>query len=276
LWANLIRIKKAADDFGSGNHDARISYRKWSPISNISKAFNQMAEQTQRSIRSQKELTSAVSHELRTPVARMRFALEMLDASQDKKEKTRFVKDINKDIDELDLLLEELLSYARFDQKNYKINPRLEKLIPWISDSMEKLMPLANHKMLHYKVEGIGVNETALFEARLMSRVLDNLVQNALRYAKQTVEVTLTKDQDDYLLRVDDDGIGIPENQRKHIFDAFSRLDASRDRASGGFGLGLAIANRIVKAHHGNISIHQSDLGGASFEVRWSAKAEAI
>jgi len=101
---------------------------------------------------------------------------------------------------------------------------------------------------------------------------LDNLVQNALRYASQTVEVTLTKDNNDYLLIVEDDGKGIPEEKRAHIFDAFSRIDASRDRASGGFGLGLAIVDRIVQAHSGNVSIHDSPLGGARFEVRIPAK----
>ena len=272
FWTNLIRIKNAAENFGKGDYDVRIKHSWWSPIKRISTAFNAMAEQTQRSIHQQKELTSAVSHELRTPVARMRFALEMMDSNSSKKDITRFTKDINADIDELDLLLEELLTYARFDQQTYRLNPSLEKLIPWMSNSMDKLMPLANNKMLHYKVEGIGINETSLFEPRLLSRVLDNLVQNALRYASQTVEVTLTKDNNDYLLIVEDDGKGIPEEKRAHIFDAFSRIDASRDRASGGFGLGLAIVDRIVQAHSGNVSIHDSPLGGARFEVRIPAK----
>lgn len=272
FWTNLTKIKTASEEFGSGNYSARIPHKRWSPIANVSKAFNAMAEQTQSSMRAQKELTSAISHELRTPVARMRFAIEMLDASSDKSEKSRYVKDINEDIDELNLLLEELLTYARFDQEDNRVSPSLEKVIPWISSSMEKLMPLAGTKILHYKVEGIGVNETSVFEPRLMTRVLDNIVQNALRYAKQTIEVTLSKDKDDYLLIIDDDGDGIPKDKRDQIFNAFSRIDASRDRASGGFGLGLAIANKIIKAHQGNISIHSSPLGGARFEVRFPAR----
>ena len=104
-----------------------------------------------------------------------------------------------------------------------------------------------------------------------MSRVLDNLVQNALRYANQQVLVIFTKDKNNYVLIVEDDGTGIPKTERTHIFDAFSRLDASRDRASGGFGLGLAIAERIVKGHQGNISIQSSELGGAKFEVQFPA-----
>ena len=273
FWSNLVRIKQAADEFGSGNYSARIPYKKRSPIAQISKAFNAMAERTQRSIRSHKELTTAVSHELRTPVARMRFALEMLSATHDDNDKQRFVNDINKDIDELDLLLEELLTYARFDQDDAALKLSEEKLSPWISESMNKLMPLAKgtEKTLNYQIKGIGVSETAMLEVRLMSRVLDNLVQNALRYSHQRVEVTLTKDDDSYLLIVEDDGEGIPKEERDHIFDAFSRLDASRDRASGGFGLGLAIAERIVKGHQGSIAVHDSAFGGARFEVRMPA-----
>lgn len=273
LWSNLIKIKQAADEFGSGNYNARIPYKKYSPIAKVSQAFNDMAERTQRSMRSQKELTTAVSHELRTPVARMRFALEMLSTSNDKQDNKRYLNDLDTDIDDLDLLLEELLSYARFDQENTKINRIWVKLVPWISDSIEKLMPLTKDKALNYHIVGIGVNEMALMEPRLMTRVLDNLVQNALRYALYKVEVTLSKDNDSYILIVEDDGKGIPESERHHIFDAFSRIDASRDRSSGGFGLGLAIADRIVKGHQGNITIHDSVFGGARIEVRWSVEA---
>jgi signal transduction histidine kinase len=269
FWSNLIKIKQAADEFGAGNYSARIPYKKRSPIAEVTKAFNAMAECTQRSIRSHKELTSAVSHELRTPVARMRFALEMLSATDDKEDQQRFVNAINNDIDELDLLLEELLTYARFDQQDTAMKLHEVPLIPWLDASMKQLIPLATHKNLDYRLEGIGVNETAWIEPRLMSRVLDNLVQNALRYAKQYVKVTLTKDNNDYLLVVEDDGTGIPDTERAHIFDAFSRLDASRDRASGGFGLGLAIAERIVKGHQGTLTIDDSVLGGARFEVRY-------
>jgi len=269
LWSNLLKIRNAANEFGQGNYSSRIPYRKRSTIAPVAQAFNAMAERTQQSINTQKELTSAVSHELRTPVARMRFALEMLEESDTDEDKTRYVESINSDIDDLDMLLEELLSYARFDQQNSKINRRLEKLTPWLSTSMDKLMPLADDKLLNYQINGIGLNESAYFEPRLMSRVLDNLVQNALRYANNTVEVTLSKDSQHYVLTVEDDGNGISKADQIHIFDAFSRIDSSRDRSTGGFGLGLAIADRIIKAHQGTITIEDSKMGGACFEVYW-------
>ena len=274
LWSNLQKIKRAAIEFGNGNYDARIPFRKRSSIADVSAAFNSMAERTQDSIRSQKELTSAVSHELRTPVARMRFALEMLENTEDRQAIKRYSTDINDDIEELDKLLEELLSYARFDQVNSKISLRMEKLSPWLTKSINKLMPLAKDKNLDYQVIGIGVNESAIFEPRLLSRVLDNLVQNAIRYARNNIEVTLCKDNEHYLLIVEDDGPGIEKQQRGKVFEAFSRLDASRDKATGGFGLGLAISDKIIKAHQGHINISKSKMGGAKFDVYWPIMVE--
>ena len=268
LWSNLIKIKRAAEDFGEGDYDKRIHYGRFSPIKHVSRAFNSMAERTQRSMRAQKELTSAVSHELRTPVSRMRFALSMLDSSSDPKDKKRFIKAINEDIDELDMLLEELLSYARLDQLEPQLTPVIVKIKPWFDNSMKKLLPLANDKRLHYNIKNINKQDSSLFEPKLMSRMLNNLIQNALRYADSTVDVTLKKEHGYLFILVEDDGKGIPKDKRETIFNPFSRLDPSRDRASGGFGLGLAIVNQIVKAHQGIITIHKSPLGGAKFVVR--------
>ncbi len=277
LWSNLKKLQKAADRFGAGDYNTRIPFNFFSPIGKISQAFNAMAERTQRSIQNQKELTSAVSHELRTPVARMRFALEMLedlnrsdtnDKDHIKASKSRFINDINTDINELDMLLEELLTYARLDHDKAEVKLGTVKLAAWFTNAMQRLEPLAGDKTLHYTIQEISENDTAQIEPRLMSRVLDNLVQNAIRYAKTRINVSLCKENGDFLLVVEDDGKGIPKSKQEHIFEAFSRIDESRDRASGGFGLGLAIANRIVKNHKGTISLHDLHLGGACFIVR--------
>ena len=220
LWSSLIKIKKAATEFGKGNYSARIAIGKFSPIKTISNTFNAMAEKTQDSIRSQKELTSAVSHELRTPIARMKFSLETLEYSQDKKEKGASIIDIKEDIAELNSLVDELLLYARYDQKNATLNLSNVNLANWFNTSLERLEPLAVNKTLHYQLEGINDEETSKIDARLMTRVIDNLVQNALRYAKQKVSISLRKTQKGYLLLVEDDGEGIPEDQRKKIFEA--------------------------------------------------------
>ena len=269
LWRNLSQLKLAAEQFGLGEYQVRVPYSKYSRLAELSHAFNAMAERTQHSIDSHKELTSAVSHELRTPVARMRFSLEMLSTSDDKQDIQRYTEDINGDIEELDLLLSELLTYARFDQNSGNMTFQSQNIKQWMRSSMKRLQPLANTIQLDYKIHHIKNDESALFEPRLMSRVLDNLVQNALRYAKTKVQVSLSKEGQYYLLCVEDDGQGIAKKERKKLFDAFFRIDSSRDRRSGGFGLGLAIAKRVVEGHKGEIKVDDSPLGGARFKVKW-------
>jgi two-component system sensor kinase ParS len=109
----------------------------------------------------------------------------------------------------------------------------------------------------------------ARFDPLLMARALGNLLQNAARYAHSQVNVIFALENGYFQLIVDDDGPGIPEAERDTIFDAFKRLDSSRDRGSGGYGLGLTIAYRISEWHDGEICVSDSPMGGARFEIRW-------
>lgn len=267
LWSNLIKIKRAADKFGKGIYSTRIMVGKFSPVKTIANAFNAMAKQTEDSIRAQKELTSSVSHELRTPIARIHFSVETLEHTDNDEEKIESISDIKEDIAELNSLIEELLHYARYDQQEIEISLVSTNIIEWFQHTMERLEPLSREK-LQYKVSAFTQNEMFFIDARLLSRVLDNLVQNALRYATNNVVVTLTKNKSNLLLIVEDDGEGIPKDKRQQIFEAFSRIDTSRNRKTGGYGLGLAIVDRIVKAHNGSIIIDDSKmLEGALFKV---------
>ena len=103
--------------------------------------------------------------------------------------------------------------------------------------------------------------------ARYLQLIIDNLVKNACLYANSRVKVTLKLCLDYYCIIVEDDGEGIPPSQRQEVLDVFTRLDNSRSRQTGGFGLGLAIVNTAVKAMEGNINIKSSELGGAMFVV---------
>ena len=109
----------------------------------------------------------------------------------------------------------------------------------------------------------------ARFDPQLMARALGNLLQNAKRYARSEIKITFSRDNGCYQLKVDDDGSGIPKDERERIFDAFKRLDASRDRGTGGYGLGLSIVQRITYWHGGEVSVADSPTGGASLIMRW-------
>jgi len=271
LWRDLSRIRNAAEQFGAGEYDARVPYKKRSRLAQLSQAFNNMAEQTQRSIRSHKELTSAVSHELRTPVARMRFSLDMLEDTKDASDKSRYISNMNTDMDELDSLLNELLTYARLDQGSNTANLEIEALCPWLDEAMNSLMPLSGAIALTWECDDLAKQSTAKFDSVLMNRLLSNLVQNAIRYASTRVSVSVSVNANNHqvLLCVDDDGVGIPVGERERLFEAFATQDNSRNKANDGFGLGLAIVKRIVNAHEGRVEIQDSPLGGARFCVSW-------
>jgi two-component system OmpR family sensor kinase len=104
-------------------------------------------------------------------------------------------------------------------------------------------------------------------DRRLLARAVGNLLRNAQKYAAHTVALSARRDGGLLEILVDDDGPGIPEDERERIFEPFYRLDRSRDRATGGFGLGLSIARKAVALHGGVLRVEQSPLGGARFVI---------
>jgi len=265
LWKNLLSLHNAAEQFGGGNFDARVKVGRFSSINLMSKSFNAMATRIQALISSHKELTNAVSHELRTPLARMQFALQELMEAENTKQKQHFYQEIVTDINELDALVNEMLVYASFERVSPNIEFSSVPLVPWVREQFEraKMIDLGKHYQLN--LDALIPNDDAKFESRLLARALSNLLRNASRYANTKVQLTATKNHDHYLLIVEDDGVGVPEECRQIIFEPFQRVDMSRDRDTGGYGIGLAIVSQIAEWHKGHCHVEESSLGGAKF-----------
>ena len=268
LWQDLSRLSSSTKAFGQGDFSVRVLTRKHSVLHRLAGAFNSMADRIQGLISSHKELTNAVSHELRTPIARMRFGMEMLETSTDTESRNRYMLSINSDIDELDQLVAELLTYARFDRDSPVVDFQPLEVYPWLVDVIRQAQIGTSEFVIDFEISDQEF-KYAHFDPALMARALGNLLQNAKRYARSEIKITFSRDNGYYQLRVDDDGSGIPKGQREHIFDAFRRLDASRDRGTGGFGLGLSIVQRIAYWHDGEVSVADSPSGGASLIMRW-------
>ncbi|HGX92167.1 MAG TPA: HAMP domain-containing protein, partial [Candidatus Tenderia sp.] len=268
LWRDLKRLRVSAEAFGEGDFSARATLPRRSVLRHLSEAFNGMAQRIQRLISSHKELTNAVSHELRTPIARLRFGMEMLQSARGEADRARYLRSMSADIDELDQLVAELLTYARFDRDRPALKFRCQPVAPWLAETVRQARIGNSQIAVEDEVQGEATAE-ARFEPRLMARALGNLLQNAQRYARRQVRVSFSCDDGVCQLCVDDDGPGIPPHQRQSVFEAFKRLDASRDRDTGGYGLGLAIVQRISQWHGGTVSVTDSPLGGARFTIRW-------
>ncbi|MEQ9508850.1 MAG: ATP-binding protein, partial [Alloalcanivorax xenomutans] len=173
---------------------------------------------------------------------------------------------LDRDIDQLDQLIDEILTYARLEQGTPTIDFQPVYLVEVCEQLRGELDTIRGDIVID--VEG----DRALAvdgDPRYLHRILQNLVTNALRYAQARIRMTIRLEEDGerVVLDVDDDGSGIPEHQRERVFKPFARLDQSRHRASGGYGLGLSIVKRIVDWHGGEVRVLESDWGGARFQV---------
>ncbi|WP_281097827.1 two-component system sensor histidine kinase RstB [Klebsiella pneumoniae] len=261
-WQDMLRIETAAQRFGEGHLSERIHFDSMSSFERLGVAFNQMADNINALIASKKQLIDGIAHELRTPLVRLRYRLEMSENLSEAESQA-----LNRDIGQLEALIEELLTYARLDRPQTELSLTTPDFPAWISDHVEDIQMVNPQREVALATLTHG-NYGAL-DMRLMERVLDNLVNNALRYSSQRVAVSLTLQGSRASLLVEDDGPGIAPEERERVFEPFVRLDPSRDRATGGCGLGLAIVHSIAQAMGGEVRCEASPLGGARFCFSW-------
>lgn len=271
LERKIGRVRLALNRVSQGNMDTRVKVDGNDEVDNLGTSFNQMTTHIQRLIEAQQELTRAVSHELRTPVARVRFGMEMLTDTDDYDSRLRQMEMIDKDIEALNSLIDEIITYAKLEQGTPSLH--FEYIV--LKDVLQQVV--RESKMIKGDREIIEVlpPDHIIVEAeyRYLHRVVQNFVGNALRYSNQNVRVSggINAHAMAYVC-VEDDGAGILEKDRERIFEAFARLDDSRTRASGGYGLGLSIVSRIAYWFGGQVVVDQSpELGGARFIMTWPA-----
>ncbi len=269
VWRDIRRLTIVAGAFGRGEFGARNRLPRRSPVWRLASTFDSMADRIRNLLESHKSLTHAVSHELRTPIARLRFGLEMLENSGDSTTSERYIRGMHVDIGELDHLVTELLTYARFDREKPALEIEASYIAPWLQDSILRICQYDTNIKPVLSVGSAPSTLEASFDKKLMERALGNLVGNACRYANSRVEVEYGSTGDGIFFDVCDDGPGVPMAERGRIFEPFARLDSSRDRQSGGVGLGLAIVKQIAHWHRGTVSIGDASLGGARFRVTW-------
>lgn len=266
-WRGLERLKSTAGQLGQGNMAERTRIPASSSIGSLASVFDTMADDIEYLLNQQRDLLNAVSHELRTPLTRLDFGLA-LALSEDLPEASRErLQSLVAHIRELDELVLELLSYSRL-QNPAQLPERVEVVLDEFIDSVLGSVDdeLENPEIVIDVALDCAVERFNL-DPRLTARALQNLLRNATRYCEKRIQVGVKVCPKGCEICVDDDGIGIPLDQRERIFEPFYRLDRSRDRATGGFGLGLAISRRALEAQGGTLTALASPLGGARFRV---------
>lgn len=271
LSKGLLILTRAAKSFGEGDFSSRVPTDVARPLKPLVMRFNDMAGRIQRLIRSHKELSHAVSHELRTPIARIRFAMEMTRELPDSDKREYYFEAMNENIEELDGLVDELLTYARFDREEPKLDFEPCK-IATLTEEVVARFEMTEAELNFKIVASSSVPIVADCDQDGIARVLDNLLRNAIRYAKKEIVVSIEENNGLVNVAVADDGPGVPQANWDSLFDPFVRLDKSRDRNSGGIGLGLAIVRRYMEWHNGNVTIADAASGGAQFTLSWPVK----
>lgn len=269
FWRDMMILHRAAEAVGDGKFDTPVGLKRFSPLHKLGAAFEAMKERIARLLSAHRELTSAVSHELRNPIMRLHYRHTLAREAPNAADKDRNLDLMRDDLAELDRLADELLTYAKLEHAEPKM--QLEPVLagPWLADLEREAAELARAHASDIKLDFKVTVETLQIEPRYMRRAVSNLLSNAIRFAKSRVLVIVTSTGGRSVIEVEDDGLGVAAEDRDKIFEPFIRLDESRDRKTGGFGIGLALVRRIAQWHGGEASVENSALGGARFRITW-------
>ena len=272
MQRKIRQVNYALNRTKSGDLNMRLPVDGTDEMASLASSYNSMSDHIQRLIEAQRELMRAVSHELRTPVARIRFGMEMLAEEDDYEYRLQQVEMIDKDIETLNTLIDEIMTYAKLEQGMPSLEIEKIVLVEVLEQVATETEALKTQKDIQLLAPPVTLEVEA--ERRYLHRVVQNLVGNAVRYCDHKVLISGgINEQGMAYVCVEDDGPGIPEQDRERVFEAFARLDDSRTRASGGYGLGLSIVSRIAYWFGGKIEVDQSpNLGGARFMMVWPAK----
>lgn len=259
------KLEKATVRFSKGDLQFRAITGIYA-LGSLNNSFNTMADKLERLFASNRNLANAISHELRSPIARIRIQLEMLGQEEQRQAQQDYILGISEDVDDMDELVDEILSYARMERRKPSLNLQAIDVHEWFVDQCEYLKTeVATPIELQINEE---LNEIYA-DHQMMARLVRNLVTNADKFAVTKIVIGLDLRSDLFRLWVDDDGEGIPEQYRDTVFEPFVRLEKSRSKKYGGHGLGLAIVAEIARFHGGKVEIKDSALGGARVLMTW-------
>jgi len=259
LTSPVRRLRAVVDCFGRGDFSARAPANRKDELGELARSFNQMASRIQTLLAAERRLLLDISHELRSPLARLGVAVELARSGEDRE---HMLDRIQKEADRLNELVAELLQVTRVES-----DPSMQKTDTVHLD--ELLADLVYDSLLEAKAKDCTLLLKAPASAivsgdeELIRRALENVIRNAIRYAPRgtSVDIEMAKLHDATIISVRDYGPGVPEEALSRIFDPFYRVDSDRNRASGGLGLGLAIARRSVQLHKGKLTAQNARPG---------------
>ena len=269
-------LKGAAEKLAQGDLKTRVPVNGRDEVAALANTFNQMAEQLQMADQKQRELESLrrdliawVSHDLQTPLTSMRAILEALSDGVVEEPETvkRYLNTAQRDVRSLSLLIDDLFQMAQLDAGGFPLHQAEASLSDLISDTLESFTELAKQGEITLEGNVDSDVDPVHMDTQAIGRVLNNLIGNALRHTPPMgrVSVWVRRTGQDVEVTVSDTGEGIRAEDLPHVFERFYRGEKSRNRGTGGAGLGLAIARGIVQAHGGDIRVDSETGKGTQF-----------
>ncbi|OUN36147.1 sensor histidine kinase [Lachnoclostridium sp. An76] len=267
----IHKITGAIENVTEGYSDDVLHVDTFTETRQLSEAFNKMLGRLKILDESREEFVSNVSHELKTPMTSMKVLADSL-LEQDNvpvEMYQEFMQDIAKEIDRENQIITDLLSLVKMDRSGQTMNIRTMNINDLLEQILKRLKPIAEKKNVEMVMETFRPVNAEIDETKFTLAV-SNLVENAIKYNHENgwVHVSLNADHKYFYVKVEDSGIGIPEQDQANIFERFYRVDKSHSREIGGTGLGLAIARNAVLVHRGSIKVYSNEGEGTTFTVR--------
>lgn len=271
----LDSLRKKLESVTEGNLDTNLTSNSYTEINQVTDALNEVLEQLRKVEQSRQEFVSNVSHELKTPITSVRVLADSIMLVEDVPVEMyrEFLGDISEEIDREARIIDDLLTMVRMDKSGMKLEIKKLNLNELIESVMKRIRPIAKRRDIEMKFESKRMVFVEIDETKF-SLALTNLIENAVKYNNVGgwVLVSLDADYKYCYIKIEDNGVGVPDDAKAHLFERFYRVDKARSRETGGTGLGLAITKDIVLMHHGAIRL-DSELGkGSTFTVRLPLK----
>jgi signal transduction histidine kinase len=269
LTERIVRLNQAAKEIAQGNLDMRVAVTGRDEMADLARTFNEMATQLEAAARQRHELdilrrdlVAWIGHDLQTPLASIQVIVEALadGVVEDPATVERYLQTAEHQIHSLSLLLDDLFKMAQIDAGGLKLEKHPNSICDLISDTIEAFSALAARQGVALEGSATPDVDPVAMDIEKIGRVLNNLLDNALRHtpAGGAVQVGASVTPEGVQVEVCDTGEGISAEDLPHVFERFYRGEKSRSRATGGAGLGLAIASGIVEAHGGQIEIEST------------------
>jgi signal transduction histidine kinase len=274
ITKSLQTLTQSVQEIQNGHLSHKVPITGHDEVGELSAAIENMRSTLQRISEQRQMLLSDASHEIRTPLTRIRTVAESVaDGLMREPERlTQAMEGICNQIDEIDQLIEDIMEIARFELPNAQpLEFTAIKIDSLLQEMCRVLQPAAEAHSVYLTLEQLPAYLPSIYaDKRRLRQVLNNLLQNAIRYSPKGGKISLSVcvERDIIKLEICDQGVGIPFAEREKIFERLYRIDPSRSRSTGGQGLGLAIVKQIVEAHHGQVGVTDAIPQGSCFWVR--------